>query len=122
MDMPTLRTDLPEQSNAETMMKDLDTAVELCEVATVRIASYHNRLANLYNRCMKPLMFQPGDLVLRKVFKNIVNPLAEKFQLNWEGPYIVARHGESRSYALDKLDGTLVPRMWNVIHLKRYYQ
>ena len=88
----------------------------------MRIASYHCRLANLYNRCVKPRMFQPGDLVLRKIFENTADPSAGKFQPNWEGPYIVTRADESRSYALDKLDGTPVPRMWNVMHLKRYYQ
>ena len=88
----------------------------------MRIASYHCRLANLYNRCVKPRMFQPGDLILRKIFENTADPSAGKFQPNWEGPYIVTRADESRSYALDKLDGTPVPRMWNVMHLKRYYQ
>ena len=120
--MPTLRTYLPEQSNAETIIKDLDTADELRKAAVVRITSYHNRLANIYNRRMKPCMFQPRDLVLRKVFENTVDPSVEKFQPNWEGPYIVTRPGKSRSYVLDKLDGTPVPRMWNVMHLKRYYQ
>ena len=120
--MPTLQTDLPEQSNAKTMIKDIDIADELREVADVRIASYHSRLANLYNRRVKPRMFQQGDLVLRKHFKNTTNPTTGKFQPNWEGPYIVTQAGESRSYALDKLDGTPVPRMWNVMYLKRYYQ
>ena len=78
--MPTLRTDLPEQSNAETVIKDLDTTDELRKAAAVRIASYHNRLANLYNRHVKPRMFQPGDLVLRKVFENTIDSSAEKFQ------------------------------------------
>ena len=80
--MPTLRTDLPEQSTAETMIKDLDIADELQEAAIVQIASYHNRLANLYNRRVKPRMFRSGDLVLRKVFKNTADPSAEKFQPN----------------------------------------
>ena len=71
---------------------------------------------------MKPRTFQPGDLVLRKVFENTADLSAGKFQLNWEGLYIVTRADESGSYALDKLDGTPVPRMWNVMHLKRYYQ
>ena len=48
--------------------------------------------------------------------------MAGKFQPNWEGPYIVTRVGESGSYALDKLDGTPVHKMWNAMHLKRYYQ
>ena len=120
--MPTLRTDLPKQSNAETVIKDLDTVGELCEAAVMRIASYHSRLANIYSKRVKPRMLQPGDMVLRKVFKNTANPSAEKFYPNWEGPYIVTRPEESGSYALDKLDGTPIPRMWNVMHLKRYYQ
>ena len=134
--MPTLRTDIPKQSNTESVIKDLDMADELREAADelrdavdelreaalVRIASYHSMLANLYNRHVKPRMFQPGDLFLRKVFENTANPSVEKFHPNWEGPYIITRAGESGPYALDKLDGTHVPRMWNVMHLKKYYQ
>ena len=120
--MPMLRTDIPEQPNTETIIKNLDMADELHKETTVRIASYHHRLANLYNRHLKPRMFQPEDLVLRKVFENTTDLLARKFQPNWEGLYIVMQAGESASYALDKLDGTPVPRMWNVMHLKRYYQ
>ena len=33
--MPTLRTDIPEQSNTESVIKDLDMADELHEAATV---------------------------------------------------------------------------------------
>ena len=79
-------------------------------------------MANLYNRRVKPKVLQPGDLVLRKVFENTVDPVVGKFQANWEGSYIITRAGESGSYALDKLDGTPVPKMWNAMHLKRYYQ
>ena len=104
------------------MIKDLDMADELREAAAVQIASYYRRLENLYNRCVKPRIFQPGDLVMRKVFENIVDPSAGKFQQNWEGLYIVTQANEFGSYALDKLDGTPVPRMWNVMYLKRYYQ
>ena len=95
---------------------------ELRESTAVCIVSYQCRMPNSYNKWVKPRMFQPGDLVLRKVFENTANPTTGKFQPNWEGPYLVTRADESGSYALDKLDGTPVPRMWNVIHLKRYYQ
>ena len=77
--MPTLQADLPEQSNTEIVIKELDIIDELREAAAVRIASYHSRLENLYNRPVKPRMFQLGDLVLRKVFENTANPSAEKF-------------------------------------------
>ena len=120
--MPTLRTDMPKQSNTEFIIKELNTTDELRETAAIRIASYHHRLANISNRRVKPRVFQPGNLVLRKIFENTTDPMAGKFQANWEGPYIVKQVGKSESYALDKLDGTHVPRLWNVMHLRRYYQ
>ena len=120
--VPMLQTDIPEQLSKEFIIKDLDTTDELYETVVVRVASYNRRLANIYNRHVKPRVFQPGDLVLRKVFENTADSVVGKFQANWEGPYIITRASESGSYALDKLDGTLVPIMWNVMHLKRYYQ
>ena len=92
------------------------------EAAAIRITFYQHCLVNSYNRRVKPRVFQPGDLVLRKVFENITDPTAGKFQPNWEGPYVVLRAGETGSYAIDKMDGTPVPRMWNAMHLRRYYQ
>ena len=77
--MLTLRTDIPEQSNTESVIKELDMADELREAAAVRIALYHHRLGNLYNRRVKPRMFQPRDLVIRKFFENTTDPLAGKF-------------------------------------------
>ena len=120
--MPTIQSNVPEQENAELVLKDLDTIDELRESAVVCIRSYQRRLENSYNKWVKPRMFQPGDLVLRKVFENTADPVAGKFQPNWEGPYLITRAGEFRSYTLDKLDGNPIPRMWNVMHLKRYYQ
>ena len=120
--MPTLRTDTPEQSNNEAVAENLDMADELREAASIRMASYQKRLANWYNKRTKPRTFQPGDFVLRKVFENTADPTAGKLQSNWEDPYVVVRAGSAGSYALDKLDGTPAPRMWNAIHLKRYYQ
>ena len=120
--MPTIRTDMPKQENSKLVIKDLDMVDELRELAAVRIASYQRRLENSYNKRVKPRMFQPRDLVLRNVFENTIDPTVEKFQPNWEGPYLVTRADESGSYSLDKFDGTPVPRMWNAIHLKRYYQ
>ena len=122
IDMPTIWSDVPEQENAELVIKDLDMVDELRESAAVCIASYQCRLENSYNKQVKPRMFQPGDLVLRKVFTNTVDLAAGNFQPNWEGPYLVTQAVESEPYTLDKLDGTPIPRMWNVMHLKRYYQ
>ena len=120
--MPTFRIGIPEEANVEAVTKDLDMADELREAAVVRIASYQQRLANLYNMRVKPRIFQDRDLVLRRVFENTANPVDRKIQQNWEGPYTIVRVGAVGSYALNKIDGTLIPRMWNATHLKRYYQ
>ena len=120
--VPTLRTEIPEKANIEAIAKDLDIIDKLREAASVRRASYQQRITNLYNRHVRQHAFRARDLVLRRVFKNTVDPAARKFQPNLEGPYMIVREGTARSYTLNKLDRTPVPRMWNVIHLKRYYQ
>ena len=120
--LPTIQTATPELENAESIVRELDVSDELQKVATLRITFYQRHLANSYNRWVKPRVFRPGDLVLRKVFENTVDPTAGKFQPNWEGPYVVTQTGEAGSYAIDKTDGTPAPRMWNSMHLRRYYQ
>ena len=49
--------------------------------------------------------------MLKKVFENTTDSTVGKFQPNWEGPYLITQARESGAYALDKLDGTPVPRM-----------
>ena len=82
--LPTIQTATPESENAESIARELDVSDELREAAVIRIMSYQRRLANSYNRRVKPRVFWLGDLVLRKVFKNIADPTAGKFQPNWE--------------------------------------
>ena len=77
--LPTVCTATPDPANEESMIRELDTTDELREEAAIRVASYQRCLANSYNKRVKPQMFQPGDLVLRKVFENTADPTAEKF-------------------------------------------
>ena len=118
--MPTIRTGISEEANAEVITKYLDTTDELRGAAAVRIASYQQRLVNLHNQCVKSPAFKAGELVLRRVFEYKANPEEGKFQAKWEGSYTVVRVGTVGSYALSKPDGTVVPRMWNAMHLKKY--
>ena len=68
--LPNIRTTTPGSKNAGSVVRELDTSDELQEVAAIRVESYQRRLANSYNKRVKPRVFQPGDLVLRKVFEN----------------------------------------------------
>ena len=72
--MPTLRIEVPGTAKAEVISKDLDMVDELREAAAIRIASYQQRMANLYNKHIKSCAFRAGDLVLRRVFKNTAEP------------------------------------------------
>ena len=46
---------------------------ELHKVAAMRIVSYQQRRTNMYNRWVKPGTFWDGDLVLRRVLRNMAN-------------------------------------------------
>ena len=120
--MPTLRTEIYEEAYTKALAKDLDVIDKLRESAAMCMASYQQRTTNLYNRRVRHHAYQVRDLVLRRVFENTAYPIARKFQKNWEGPYMIVRLGPTGSYALEKLDGGPVPKMWNATHLKRYYQ
>ena len=120
--MPRLQTKVLRTANAEAISTDLDMVDELREAVAIHIASYQQRMANLYNKRIKSHAFRAGDLVLRKVFENTANWTVGKFQPNLEGSYMIVRVGLARSYALNKLDGAPLPIMWNAMHLKRYYQ
>ena len=80
--VPTLRTEIPKKTNAEAVTNDLDMAYKLREAATVHVASYQQRLTNLYNMHVKSHAFQARDLVLRRIFENTANPTVGKFQSN----------------------------------------
>ena len=119
--MPTLRTEVLEEGNTEAIAKDLDMTNELREATAVHIASYQQRMTNLYNRRVKQRIFRARNLVLRRVFENTIELAPRKFQSNWEGPYVIVRVGVAGSYELNKLDGMSVPKTWNAMHLQRYY-
>ena len=55
--MPTLRTEVPRTANAEVIFKDLDMVDEFRETAAIHITSHQQRMANLYNKHIKPRAF-----------------------------------------------------------------
>ena len=80
--LPTIPTAVPNPTNEESIIEELDNSDELREEAAIRVASYQCRLANSYNKRVKPRTFQQGDLILRKVFENTADPTTGKFQPN----------------------------------------
>ena len=69
--MPTIQMEVLEEASIEAIIQDLDTTDELREEAAVRIASCQR---------IKSRTFKAGELVLRRVFKNMSNLEDGKFQ------------------------------------------
>ena len=78
-------------------------------------------MARYYNTRVKPKLFRPEDLVLRKA--EVSKPLDRgKLSPNWEGSYKIVDTYGPRAYRLETLEGTVIPRTWNVDNLRLYYQ
>ena len=115
--MPTAQIAIQGQRN-----EDDELARHLDWVDEARKAAYQQKVAAYYNRKVRPRIFKERSLVLRKIFENTAEKGAEKFQANWEGPYVVSKANENGSYHLQTLNGTPLLRSWNVANLKQYYQ
>jgi ribonuclease HI len=122
MTIPTART-IHQQpdTNAENLLQDLDTINELRDLAKIRLAAYQHKIAGSYNKNIRIRRFQVGDLVLRKAFQNTTNPADGKLAPKWEGPYLIDSEAGKGAYRLATLDGEMIPRAWNAVHLKAYF-
>ena len=90
-------------------------------MAFVRLANYQQKICQRYNKGIKNKEFILGDLVLRKVLGNTLDPTMGKLGLTWEGPYRITSIAGVGAYRLEDLDERLVARPRNVFNLKKYY-
>nr|XP_009765568.1 PREDICTED: uncharacterized protein LOC104217116 [Nicotiana sylvestris] len=78
------------------------------------------RIANAFNKRMKPRQFTSGQVVLKKIF-----PRQEEakgmFAPNWQGPYMVPRALSSGALILVEMDGRVNTKPINSDAIKRYY-
>ncbi|XP_074283426.1 uncharacterized protein LOC141607977 [Silene latifolia] len=112
---------ITEDRNQVEMSSNLDTIDELRTSAQIRMASYRQTVARSYNKNVRVRTLQVGNRVLRKVFQNTKNQQAGKFAYNWEGPYQVESTVGNGAYQLMTMEGQMVPRSWNITHLKKYF-
>ena len=87
----------------------------------IRLAAYQQQMKREHNKNIKPMTFQVGDLVLRKVMANTRKPNDGKLGPNWEGPYKVLSQTGHGAYRLEDLDGKAIPRPWNTCNLRKYF-
>nr|GFB90295.1 reverse transcriptase domain-containing protein [Tanacetum cinerariifolium] len=79
-----------------------------------------SKMMKYYNSRVRGVAFKPGDFVYRS--NDASYAVADgKLRPQWEGPYEVTDALGNGAYKLWSMDGTTLPRTWNVINLKRCY-
>ncbi|XP_072066815.1 uncharacterized protein [Arachis hypogaea] len=104
---------------SEAVEKDLID--ETRQMAHLTETAIKQKIALRYNGKTLKRSLEEGDLVLRH---NVIGPPIPgegKLAANWEGPYKVREVLGKGAYKLERLDGSEVPRTWNMANLKRFY-
>ncbi|XP_019150529.1 PREDICTED: uncharacterized protein LOC109147322 [Ipomoea nil] len=107
--------------NEESLRIEKNFLEERREAASAQMVEYQQAVKRYRDRRIRPQTFQVGDLVLRD--RQASQPAeGGKFAVKWEGPYRIAAVVQAGTYKPETLEGQPVDRIWNVIHLKKFYQ
>jgi hypothetical protein len=71
-----------------------------------------------YNKSVVLRQLEIGDIVLKK---DIRTKDKHKFSSPWEGPFIVVGIAAPGAYVLAEVDNGMLPNIWNVDQLHKYY-
>lgn len=98
-----------EQQNQVQRQALLDISDEARETALIRMMTYKQKISNYFNAKVKKRTLRVGDLVLREVANNRINPAKGKLSPNWEGPYRVYEALLGGANRLETLGGRRLP-------------
>jgi hypothetical protein len=79
---------------------------------------YQAALKRYYNKRVVHRELNIWDLLLKK---DICIKDNHKFLTPWEGPFIIVDVAAPVTYVLAKVDGGMLPNIWNVDQLRKYY-
>nr|GEV39652.1 reverse transcriptase domain-containing protein [Tanacetum cinerariifolium] len=119
--MPTYRTAAVDVVyNDEELWLNLDLLEERRERAAICEAKAKLKMTKYYNARVRGVTFRPGDFVYRS---NDASHAVKGGKLGpkWEGPYEVTEALGDGAYKLRSMDGTILPKTWNIANLKRCY-
>ncbi|XP_076888178.1 uncharacterized protein LOC143538513 [Bidens hawaiensis] len=108
------------EDNEKELRLNLDLLEERRELEAIRESKYKSQLQKYYDARVKICDYDKGDYI----FWNNEASNAElpgKLTPTWEGPYEIDEVLGKGAYKLKKLDGTPIPRTWNVAQLRRCY-
>ena len=108
--------------NDESLHSNLYLLEEKREQALRCAEDYQRKIAQYYDRKVRPNIFKPGDLVLKKLLTVRKDPTHGKLGPNWEGPYVALRIVLPGNYELQTKEGKTLPHSWKAEHLKQFFQ
>nr|GEU49431.1 hypothetical protein [Tanacetum cinerariifolium] len=106
--------------NNEELQLNLDLLEERREHAAIHEAKEKSKMTKYYNARARGVTFRPGDFVYRN---NKASHVVDGGKLGpkWEGPYEFTEALRDGAYRLRSMDGTVLPRTWNIANLKKCY-
>jgi hypothetical protein len=104
----------------QTKARGLDSYLleERCNTTLAIVRKYQAFLKRYYNKSVVPRELNVRDLVLKK---NICTRDKHKFSSPWEGAFIIVEEVALGAYVLAEVDGGMLPNIWNVDQLCKYY-
>nr|GEY64801.1 reverse transcriptase domain-containing protein [Tanacetum cinerariifolium] len=119
--MPTYRTATVDVvSNDEELRLNIDLLEERRKRAAICEAKAKSKIMKYYNARVRDFTFKPCDFVYRSIDTSHA-VVGGKLRPKWEGPYEVTEALGDGAYKLRSMDGTILPRTWNIANLKRCY-
>lgn len=124
LEIPSLRVVLeskvPEAEWARARYDELVLLDEKRLSALHNVHTYQQRITRHCNKGVKPRNIKAGDLVLKALRKNVLDPRG-KFRPNWAGPYIVESILSGGAVQLQDMNGDEFASLTNLDQLKKYY-
>ncbi|XP_072060415.1 uncharacterized protein [Arachis hypogaea] len=119
--VPTLRTDLYDQSNnLQARSVELDLVEEERDISAIKQRARKQYIEQRHNKRVVHRSFNSGDLVLRRTEEARKPPGHGKLAANWEGPFRVLQNLGKGAYKLETLKGDHLSGTWNVSSLRGY--
>ncbi|XP_076907015.1 uncharacterized protein LOC143563336 [Bidens hawaiensis] len=111
---------LSDINNEEKLRLNFNLLEERRELALIREHNYERLLQKYYDSKVKICKFHVGDFVFRNNEASGQEALG-KLAPTSEGPYRIKEVLYKGAYKLENLDGTEIPRKWNIGQLKKCY-
>jgi hypothetical protein len=104
----------------QTEARELDTNLleERHNTPLFNVCKYQVALKRYYNKSMVQRELNIRGLVLRK---DICTKNKHKFSTPWEGPFIIVDVVAPGAYVLAEVDDGMLPNIWNIDQLHKYY-